>query len=101
MGTYLVEAYLARPRDAELAQAARRAQTAAEELTRQGLSVRYLRTLFLPEDETCFHLYEAATADDVREAGRRAGIVFERLVDAVEISARSKRAQATSRGDER
>jgi hypothetical protein len=27
------------------------------------MSVRYLRTMFLPEDELCFHLFEADSSD--------------------------------------
>lgn len=37
--------------------------------TRQA---RFLRSVFVPEDEACFHLYEAASAADVRAAARRA-----------------------------
>lgn len=92
VGKYLVEAYLGRLRDSDLEQGARRAEDAAEELTRQGCSVRYLRMIFVPEEETCFHVYEAASADDVQEASSRAGIAFERVLDAVEIDARSTRA---------
>jgi hypothetical protein len=98
VGTYLVEAYLARLRASELAQAASRAQAAAEELSRQGDSVRYLRTIFLPQEETCFHVYEAASADDVCEACRRAGIACERVLDAVDITpAREKTNQKEKR----
>jgi Protein of unknown function (DUF4242) len=91
VGTYLVEAYLARSRDSEPAQAASCAQAAADELSRQGVSVRYLRTIILPEEETCFHVYEAASADDVREACRRAGIACERVLDALDIAPQSTR----------
>jgi hypothetical protein len=30
--------------------------------------MRYLSSIFLREDETCFYLFEAASADDVAEA---------------------------------
>jgi hypothetical protein len=39
--------------------------------------------LFVPEDETCFYLYEAASADDVREAARRANLPAETVVEAI------------------
>ena len=38
------------------------------------------------DDETCFHLYEAAAAESVVEATRRAAIPVERVVEAVEIA---------------
>ena len=41
--------------------------------------------IFLPEEETCFHLYEAASVGDVREAATRAGIGCERVADAVDV----------------
>jgi hypothetical protein len=89
MATYLVEAYLARTRDSELPERMHNALTAAAELTREGHSVRYKRLLFLPEEETCFHLYEAESADEVREASARAGIGCERIFHVVDVVPRS------------
>ncbi|MGH3042341.1 MAG: hypothetical protein ACRDNG_11510 [Gaiellaceae bacterium] len=86
MARYLAELYLSKTGSDGLRETAGRARSAAEELTREGIHVRYVRALFLGEDETCFHLYEAATADAVLEATRRAEIPIERLVEAVEIS---------------
>jgi hypothetical protein len=45
--------------------------------------MRYLSSIFLREDETCFYLFEAASADDVAEAARRATLRFERVAEAV------------------
>jgi hypothetical protein len=47
--------------------------------------VRYLRTIFVPQDEICFHLYEAQDADAVGEASLRAEIAYERIVRAVSV----------------
>ena len=52
-------------------------------LTREE-PVRYVRTTFLPDDETCFHVFEAAAEEAVREICRRAGIDSARIVPAVE-----------------
>jgi Nickel responsive protein SCO4226-like len=52
-------------------------------LTRMGTAVRYLRSILVPEDETCFLLFEAASVDDVREAARIAGLPIERISEAV------------------
>jgi hypothetical protein len=79
MPTYLVESYLA---DAEgaVAEAQVRAQLAAE----LGLDVRYLRTTFLPADETILHVFEAPSAEALAEAGALAQARFERIVEALE-----------------
>src|SRR6187399_280169 len=61
MAEFLAEFYLS-PSDREAAQVgADRARLAAEELALRGTPVRYLSSIFLPEDETCFHLYEACS----------------------------------------
>lgn len=56
---------------------------AAEELSREGTPVRYLRTIFVPEDETCYLLYEAVSAEAVRAAADRAEFRFERVAEAL------------------
>ena len=85
MEQYLVELYLPRRDEAALADAAMRARAASEQLTSEGRQVRYLRTIFVPQDEICFHLYEAHTADEVGEASLRAQIAYERIVRAVSV----------------
>ena len=85
MEQYLVELYLPRRDEAALADAAVRARAASEQLTSEGRQVRYLRTIFVPQDEICFHLYEAQAADVVGEASRRAQIAYERIVRAVSV----------------
>jgi hypothetical protein len=57
---------------------------AARQLSREGEPVRYLRTTLLPEDETCLHLFEAASEEAVAEVCRRAGLGTPRIVRAVE-----------------
>jgi hypothetical protein len=55
----------------------------AEALSRIGPAVRYVRSILIPEDETCFLLFEAASIDDVREAARIAGLPIDRISEAV------------------
>ena len=45
--------------------------------------MRYLRSIFVAEDETCFLLYEAASADTVRTAAGRAGLPFDHVAEVV------------------
>ncbi len=80
MLSYLVEVYLPRSRADEARATARRARAAAEQLTREGMAVHYVRTTFLPADETCFHLFEASSAEVVEEVSRRAELSRARVV---------------------
>jgi Nickel responsive protein SCO4226-like len=82
--SYLVEAYVPRSRAQDARAAGRRARVVAERLSREGLHVRYVRTTFVPDDETCFHVFEAASAEAVDEVCQRAGLGSARIVPAVE-----------------
>ena len=62
----------------------RRARAAARKLARDGMRVRYVRTTFLPRDETCFHVFEADSDSAVAEACRLANFDTPRIVPAVE-----------------
>jgi hypothetical protein len=81
---FLAEAYVARSRAGDSSRDAQRARAAAEQLSREGTCVRYVRTTLLPDDETCFHVFEALSADAVSEVGRRARLNWARIVRAVE-----------------
>jgi quercetin dioxygenase-like cupin family protein len=62
----------------------RRACAAAEAMSREGTAVRHIRTAFVPDDETCFHFFEATSEAAVVEACERAGIGAIRIVPVVE-----------------
>jgi hypothetical protein len=81
MAEFLVESYVARTDSAAVELGAERGRIAAEELTREGTPVRFLRSLFVPEDETCFFLYEADSPEVVRAAVSRAALSFERVAE--------------------
>jgi hypothetical protein len=81
MPSYVVESYGAGTSAME--DARQRARLTAE----LGTGVRYVRTTFLPADETILHLFEAPSASALDEAGRRAALQFERIVEAVEDAA--------------
>ena len=84
MPEFLVELYVSRTDAGAVGRRAERARLAAEDLTRDGTPTRYLHSIYVPEDETCFFLYEAASADAVRAAARGAALTFERVAEAVE-----------------
>jgi hypothetical protein len=83
MAEFLVEFYLSRTDAAALGCSVRRARLAAEEQTRQGTPVRYLRSMYLPDEETCFLLYEAESAEAARRAAALAAIAFERVSEVI------------------
>jgi uncharacterized protein DUF4242 len=80
MAEFLLEVYAARDSRA-LHAAARRARAAADSLAAEGPEVRYVRSIFVPEDETCFYVYEADSAVTVHEVARRAALAVDRLVE--------------------
>lgn len=83
MPEFLVELYVPRTDAASMRRGAERARQAAEEMSSQGTVIRYLRSILVPDDETCFHLYKASSVEAVREVGSRAGLRFERISEAV------------------
>jgi hypothetical protein len=50
-----------------------RSRAAARELCEEGAEVRFLRTIVVPEDESCLLLLEAGSASAALEVARRAG----------------------------
>jgi len=82
MTEFLVELYVSKTNRVAITVEAERFCRAAAELAVEGMPVRLVRSIFVPEDETCFLLVEAATAENVRETARRAALPFERLVEA-------------------
>jgi hypothetical protein len=69
---YLVETYVANTRAQQARAAGNRARAAAGQLSRAGIAIRYLRTTFLPDDETCFHMFEASSEEIIQSsAGKR------------------------------
>ena len=87
MAEYLVELYVAQG-DQDVAQRhAESAEQAGAELTREGRPVRCLRSIFVPEDETCFLLFEAPAIEAVEDAVRRAGLPFAHVSEAESASA--------------
>lgn len=86
----MVETYLAAYRPSARRTAATRAASAARAQNDSAAPVRYVRSIFIPGDETCFHVFEAVSLDIVRVATEQASIPFERIMPVVQIEARGK-----------
>lgn len=78
---YLAEFYL--PAGASVAGLAARARAGAQEAARTGRDVRFIQAIFVPRDENCFALYQANSAQAVTTAGALAGLVFDRIAEAL------------------
>ncbi len=91
MPDYCLELYLADGSRAALAEAAGRARAAAESFGGRGRTVGYLRSTYLPEDETCLHFFAAASGADVAEAARQAGLTGDRITRSIDADETSRR----------
>lgn len=78
---YLAELYL--PRGASLADLARLARAGADAAADTGPEVRFIQAIFVPQDESCFVLFQAESAADVTAAGTRSGLTFDRVAAAL------------------
>ena len=65
---------------ADVQDAAARARAATE-----GGPVRFLRSIFVPEDDACFFLYEGPSAQSVRAAAVRAKLGVQRVESALRL----------------
>ena len=83
MRSYLVETYLARDRARERTARERRARSAAEELTKGRRRVRFERSIYVPEDELCFFVFEAPSGRDAALVAQRAELDPIRVVEAI------------------
>ncbi len=81
MTEFLIELYLSGSDPTAVASTSQRARRAAVELTSDGTQVRFLRSIFVPADETCLLLYEAESLEAVSVAARRAGLAYDHLAE--------------------
>jgi hypothetical protein len=85
---FLLEVFAPRSRAGELAATEERARAAAKRVSEGSeAGVRFLRAIYVPEDETCFYVFEAPSAQLVAQASAVAGLGDGRIVEAFEKSA--------------
>jgi hypothetical protein len=77
---YTVELRLPDAGWADVQELAARARAATE-----GEPVRFLRSIFVPEDDACFFLYEGPSAESVTAAARRAKLGVRRVDAALRL----------------
>ncbi len=87
MPKYIAERHLPGITPDQLAAAAGRAKATTAEMTQEGTKVQYLRSTFLPAEEKCYCLFEGESAQAVEQANQRAEVPYERVVEAMHLSA--------------
>ena len=81
MDRYTVEFRLPQGGWADVHEAADRAREAAS----ADDGVRFLRSVFVPEDDACFFLYEGPSAQSVTDAAERAQLAVRRVDSALRL----------------
>jgi hypothetical protein len=81
--SYLVEIYVSRDSTRERAALESRARSAAEDLTREHTSVSFERSIYVPEDEICFVVFQAGSSREAALAAERADLGAIRVVEAI------------------
>jgi uncharacterized protein DUF4242 len=76
---YTVELRLPRAGWGDLEDATARARQATEQMRLEGEHIRFLRSIFVPEDDACFFLYEGSSARSVQAAATRAKLGVRRI----------------------
>jgi uncharacterized protein DUF4242 len=83
--TFVVEHYWPGVTADAFRAAADRVRAATEEMTLAAAPIHFLHSTLVPGDENAFCVFSASSAALVEEAYRRAGVPFERIVDALEV----------------
>ena len=72
MTEFLIELYLSPVNPDAVEHLASCARAAAEEQSAKGVSVRYVRSIAVPEEQTCFVFYDAPSRKAASETARLA-----------------------------
>ncbi len=83
MPSFLIETYLARGRAVERDDREERARIAAEELTHGQSRVCFERSIYVPEDEICFFVFDAPSSRHAALVAQRARLEPIRIVEAI------------------
>ncbi len=86
MGVYMDERNLKGISMDDLGAAQKAAIGKGEEMTAAGTDVRYIRSTFAPEDGRCMCLFEAKSEEDVKRLNDEAGLPYDRIVEALDLS---------------
>jgi hypothetical protein len=85
MAAYVAECYWLGITRTRFAHAVAQAEAAAHELSRPGRPLRITGSVLIPSDETAFLFIDAGSIDGARAVSERAGLPFERIVEAIQL----------------
>ena len=80
----MVELYVSRADPGAVDRAVQLTRRAAAEMSRLGTPVRFLRSIYVAEDETCFFLYAAESEAAARDAALGCGHPFDHVAEVIE-----------------
>ncbi len=86
MTVYMVERSLKGISMDDLGDAQKASIGKAKEMTAAGTDVRYLRSTFAPDDGRCMCLFEAPSEADVKRLNDEAGLPYDRIVEALDLT---------------
>jgi len=86
MSVFMVERDLAGISMEDLAAAQKSAIDTAQQMTNAGEKVSYIRSTFAPEDGRCMCLFEGESEDQVRNLNDKAGLPYNRVVQALDLT---------------
>lgn len=89
MAVYMVERDLKGITMPQLAGAQQAAIATAQRFTADGTPVRYIRSTFVPGEARCMCLFDAASADAVKQVNEAAQIPYTRIVEALDLTPQS------------
>ncbi len=87
MALYLVERKQPEISIEQLAATQRAAVEMSQRFTAEGKPARYIRTTLVPSESRCLTLFEAPNAKVVQEVNEAAQIPFDRIIEALELTA--------------
>jgi muconolactone delta-isomerase len=82
----MVDRHLAGISKEQLAGAQQAAINTSRSFREQGKNVRYIRSTFVPGESRCMCLFEADSADLVRQVNETAKLPFTRIVEALDLT---------------
>ena len=81
---FLVESYVAHVPTTDIKDLAALAEAGAAAGARSGIPVRHVRSFLAPEDDICFHVFEAPSAQGVARMIELANFDHERITEVIE-----------------
>ena len=86
MPIFMVDRILPGITKEQLAGAQKKAIETSQQFTAQSKPVRFIRSMFIPDEAHCMCLFEAPNAERVREVNEAAKLPFTRIVAAQDLT---------------